>query len=265
MKKLGAGRFTTTDADIVVDADGRPLAVGRRFTRSSSTVWCSTGRHADRLGITAAIEAGEYPGVEVFDPVQHEGRQPMTTTRHHDRHRHSTTGERQSSPAGRGDETTTVDTRHRDVRSQPRRTAPKSTRTRTRTTPRTATDPAVRQRSIGAGCGKPRLNGDRLCRTRRIACSGPRSNDWRRPPSLQPAALWASGVELAGLLNDDGTVDAAKVSAAIGGGARAVGHPEPAAAGQLRQERGSQPRTSAQAVRAGRDDRRGHGRDGSDG
>lgn len=33
---------------------------------------------------------------------------------------------------------------------------------------------------------------------------------------LRPAALWASGVALADVLNDDGTVDAAKVSAAIG-------------------------------------------------
>jgi hypothetical protein len=34
--------------------------------------------------------------------------------------------------------------------------------------------------------------------------------------SLRPAALWASGVELADLVADDGIVDAAKVAAAIG-------------------------------------------------
>lgn len=34
--------------------------------------------------------------------------------------------------------------------------------------------------------------------------------------SLRPAALWASGVELADLVAEDGTVDGSKVSAAIG-------------------------------------------------
>jgi hypothetical protein len=44
---------------------------------------------------------------------------------------------------------------------------------------------------------------------------------------LRPAALWASGVELADLLTDDGTVDAAKVSAAIGVAREQLGIPGP--------------------------------------
>ena len=45
--------------------------------------------------------------------------------------------------------------------------------------------------------------------------------------SLRPAALWSSGVELADLLSDDGTVSAAKVSAAIDGAREQLGIPNP--------------------------------------
>ncbi|WP_142391347.1 hypothetical protein [Mycobacterium sp. ENV421] len=44
---------------------------------------------------------------------------------------------------------------------------------------------------------------------------------------LKPAALWASGTELAGLLGDDGTVDESKVSAAIAGARESLGIPKP--------------------------------------
>lgn len=44
---------------------------------------------------------------------------------------------------------------------------------------------------------------------------------------LKPAALWASGTELAGLLGDDGTVDESKVSAAISGARESLGIPKP--------------------------------------
>lgn len=44
---------------------------------------------------------------------------------------------------------------------------------------------------------------------------------------MRPAALWASGTELAGLLDDDGTVDAAKVTAAIEGAREQLGIPKP--------------------------------------
>lgn len=44
---------------------------------------------------------------------------------------------------------------------------------------------------------------------------------------LRPAALWASGVELADLLGDDGTVNAAKVSAAIEASRKQLGIPAP--------------------------------------
>lgn len=43
---------------------------------------------------------------------------------------------------------------------------------------------------------------------------------------LKPAALWA-GAELAGLLGDDGTVDGAKVAAAIGAAREQLGIPVP--------------------------------------
>ena len=59
-----AGRFHTTDADIVEDSDGRPLAVSRStdvFTFSSLAI---DQADADRLGITA----GQYPGIRIFDP-----------------------------------------------------------------------------------------------------------------------------------------------------------------------------------------------------
>jgi len=51
---------------------------------------------------------------------------------------------------------------------------------------------------------------------------------------LKPAALWGSGVELAGLLNDDGTVDAAKVNTAIAATRDALGIPEPVRTRYLR-------------------------------
>ncbi|OBC12613.1 hypothetical protein A5784_32820 [Mycobacterium sp. 852013-50091_SCH5140682] len=63
-----AGRFTTTDADIVTDADGRPLMVSRSVQTFVFNSFLIDRRHTDRLGITAAIEAGQYPGVELFDP-----------------------------------------------------------------------------------------------------------------------------------------------------------------------------------------------------
>lgn len=44
---------------------------------------------------------------------------------------------------------------------------------------------------------------------------------------LRPAALWASGAELAELLGDDGTVDATKVSGAIGAARAQLGIPAP--------------------------------------
>ncbi|TDL01542.1 hypothetical protein EI067_00375 [Mycobacterium paragordonae] len=44
---------------------------------------------------------------------------------------------------------------------------------------------------------------------------------------LRPAALWASGPELADLVADDGTVDASKVSAAIGATREQLGIPAP--------------------------------------
>lgn len=44
---------------------------------------------------------------------------------------------------------------------------------------------------------------------------------------LRPAALWASGVELADLLADDGTVHGSKVSAAIGASREQLGIPNP--------------------------------------
>lgn len=68
-----AGRFTTTDADIVTDADGRPLMVSRSVHTFVFNSFLIDRRHTDRLGITAAIEAGEYPGVEVFDPRNPKG------------------------------------------------------------------------------------------------------------------------------------------------------------------------------------------------
>lgn len=69
----GAGRFTTTDVDIVTDADGRPLAVGRSVETFVFNSLVVDRAHADRLGIAAAIDAGEYPGVELFDPYDTKG------------------------------------------------------------------------------------------------------------------------------------------------------------------------------------------------
>lgn len=50
---------------------------------------------------------------------------------------------------------------------------------------------------------------------------------------LRPAALWASGPELADLLTDDGTVDAAKVSAAIAAARDQLGIPSPPPRGNV--------------------------------
>lgn len=68
-----AGRFTTTDVDIVTDADGRPLAVSQSVETFKFNSLVIDRTHADRLGITAAIEAGEYPGVRIFDPYAERG------------------------------------------------------------------------------------------------------------------------------------------------------------------------------------------------
>ncbi|MGP4054287.1 DUF7213 family protein [Mycobacterium sp. 4D054] len=68
-----AGRFTTTDADIVVDADGRPLAVSRSVHLFRFNWLAIDQAHADRLGIAAAIAAGDYPGVRIFDPYDTKG------------------------------------------------------------------------------------------------------------------------------------------------------------------------------------------------
>jgi hypothetical protein len=73
VENQGAGRFTTTDADIRVDADGWPLAVGHTVHTFVFNSLLIDRRHADRLGITADIEAGQYPGVELFDPRNPKG------------------------------------------------------------------------------------------------------------------------------------------------------------------------------------------------
>lgn len=63
---LGAGRFTSIDVDIVTDADGVPMAVGRSVETVQFNSLLVDRAHAERLGIAEAIDAGEYPGVEVF-------------------------------------------------------------------------------------------------------------------------------------------------------------------------------------------------------
>ncbi|PND58121.1 hypothetical protein CRM90_09015 [Mycobacterium sp. ENV421] len=73
VENLGAGRFTTSEADIITDADGSPLAVTRSVETFIFNSLLLDRAHADRLGITAAIEAGEYPGVELFDPYDTKG------------------------------------------------------------------------------------------------------------------------------------------------------------------------------------------------
>lgn len=73
IENLGAGRFTSIDVDIVTDADGAPMAVGRSIETFQFNSLLVDRAHADRLGITAAIEAGQYPGVEVFDPYNTKG------------------------------------------------------------------------------------------------------------------------------------------------------------------------------------------------
>lgn len=73
VENRGAGRFTSTDADVVTDADGVPSMVGRSVETYQFNDLLLARAHADRLGIAAAIEAGEYPGVEVFDPYNTKG------------------------------------------------------------------------------------------------------------------------------------------------------------------------------------------------
>lgn len=73
VENQGAGRFTTTDIDVVTDADGRPLAVGRSVETFVFNSLVLDRAHAARLGIAAAIEAGKYPGVDLFDPLTTKG------------------------------------------------------------------------------------------------------------------------------------------------------------------------------------------------
>lgn len=68
-----AGRFTTIDVDIVTDADGRPLAVSQSVETFRFNSLAIDRTHADRLGVAAAIEAGAYPGVRIFDPHNTKG------------------------------------------------------------------------------------------------------------------------------------------------------------------------------------------------
>ena len=49
--------------------------------------------------------------------------------------------------------------------------------------------------------------------------------DAQRVYTMKPAALWAAGTDLAGLLTDEGTVDAEKVTAAIAAAAETLGSP----------------------------------------
>jgi hypothetical protein len=73
VENRGAGRFTTTDVDIITDADGRPLAVSQSVETFRFNSLVLDRAHADRLGIAAAIEAGQYPGVRIFDPYDTKG------------------------------------------------------------------------------------------------------------------------------------------------------------------------------------------------
>lgn len=70
---LGAGRFTSIDVDIVSDADGVPMAVGRSVETFQFNSLLVDRRHADRLGIAEAIAAGDYPGVELLDHYAERG------------------------------------------------------------------------------------------------------------------------------------------------------------------------------------------------
>ena len=219
VENLGAGRFTTTDADIVTDADGWPLMVGRSVHTFQFNSLLLDRAHADRLGIAAAVEAGEYPGVEVFDPVQHEGQRPMTTT-------DTTTGT----------DTTTDAAGTTAVEPQPAVTDEITTVD----TPPTETSEASPEGGAevdedqdddaddGHGAGPGREAAKYRRRLREAETERDRLSEQvgalqraeverlATADDLRPAALWASGVELAGLLTDDGTVDAEKVSAAIG-------------------------------------------------
>ena len=58
---------------------------------------------------------------------------------------------------------------------------------------------------------------------------------------LRPAALWASGAELADLLTADGTVDEAKVSAAVAAAREQLGIPNPPPRGNFVKREGASP------------------------
>ena len=82
---------------------------------------------------------------------------------------------------------------------------------------------------------------------------------------LRPAALWASGPELADLLADDGTVDQVKVAAAISAARETLGIPNPSPRGNVVRREG---RSVGRPARpSGRDAMVAvvQGRDGSDG
>ncbi len=82
---------------------------------------------------------------------------------------------------------------------------------------------------------------------------------------LRPAALWASGPELADLLSDDGTVDQVKVAAAISAARETLGIPNPPPRGNVVRREG---RSVGRPARpSGRDAMVAvvQGRDGSDG
>ncbi|OBJ85544.1 hypothetical protein A9W97_19400 [Mycobacterium gordonae] len=63
-----AGRCHTTEAAVDLDLDGVPIGVGPSMDVFVFSSLAIDRADTDRLGISAAIEAGEYPGVEVFDP-----------------------------------------------------------------------------------------------------------------------------------------------------------------------------------------------------
>ena len=75
MENLGAGRFTTTDANIVTDADGWPLMVSRSVHTFQFNSLLLDRAHADRLGIAAAVEAGKtsIPASKSSILYKHEG------------------------------------------------------------------------------------------------------------------------------------------------------------------------------------------------
>ncbi|GLC02571.1 hypothetical protein [Mycobacterium kiyosense] len=82
---------------------------------------------------------------------------------------------------------------------------------------------------------------------------------------LRPAALWASGLELADVLGDDGTVDQGKVSTAIAAARETLGIPNPPPRGNVVKGEGRS--LGRPPKRSGRDAMVAvvQGRDGSDG